>query len=200
MVRSHHFAHQIVTPVLETGVFLHQSRPAMSVRTCFAPSPTGIAAHRRRAHGALLLALCASPSAASSSCASRTPIASGRPTRGRAGDSRRHAVARARARRGALLPDRSVWIVMREVIAQFLRDGKAYHCYLQQGRARCNARGADCAQGEAALRRSLPHANRRQCRGVAPVVRFRNPDAGSVVVDDVVHGPIALRQRASSTT
>ena len=28
--------------------------------------------------------------------------------------------------------------------------------------------------------------------GVSPVVRFRNPDQGSVVVNDVVHGPITF--------
>ncbi len=39
------------------------------------------------------------------------------------------------------------------------------------------------AQGEAALRRSLPAAAPRPRDGVAPVVRFRNPDEGSVVVD-----------------
>ena len=51
-----------------------------------------------------------------------------------------------------------------EVIQQFLREGKAYHCYCSQGGARRDARRADGAQGEAALRRPLPRTARSPCR------------------------------------
>jgi len=78
-----------------------------------------------------------------------------------------------------------------EVIAQFLRDGAAYHCY-------CSKEELDAMRAEQTARKQKPRYDGR-CRsrttpvpGVAPVVRFRNPDSGSVVVDDVVHGPIVF--------
>ena len=78
-----------------------------------------------------------------------------------------------------------------EVIAQFLRDGKAYHCYctkdeLEQMRAAQIARKEKPRYDGRCRQRTAPRA------GVDPVVRFRNPDHGSVVVDDVVHGPITF--------
>jgi len=78
-----------------------------------------------------------------------------------------------------------------EVIAQFLRDGKAYHCYctkdeLEQMRAAQIARKEKPRYDGRCRQRTAPRA------GVDPVVRFRNPDQGSVVVDDVVHGPITF--------
>jgi glutamyl-tRNA synthetase len=78
-----------------------------------------------------------------------------------------------------------------EVIAQFLRDGSAYHCY-------CSKEELDAMRAAQTARKEKPRYDGR-CRartapvaGVAPVVRFRNPDSGSVVVDDVVHGPIVF--------
>lgn len=78
-----------------------------------------------------------------------------------------------------------------EVIQQFLREGKAYHCY-------CSKEELDVMRAEQTARKEKPRYDGR-CRhrtqplaGVSPVVRFRNPDAGQVVVDDVVHGPITF--------
>ena len=78
-----------------------------------------------------------------------------------------------------------------EVIQQFLREGKAYHCY-------CSKEELDAMRAGQIARKEKPRYNGR-CRqrkepepGVNPVVRFRNPDAGSVVVNDVVHGPITF--------
>jgi len=78
-----------------------------------------------------------------------------------------------------------------EVIAQFLRSGSAYHCY-------CSKQELDAMRAAQTARKEKPRYDGR-CRtrtapvpGVAPVVRFRNPDSGSVVVDDVVHGPIVF--------
>ena len=78
-----------------------------------------------------------------------------------------------------------------EVIAQFLRDGKAYRCYctkdeLEQMRAAQIARKEKPRYDGRCRQATAPRA------GVDPVVRFRNPDQGSVVVDDVVHGPITF--------
>ena len=78
-----------------------------------------------------------------------------------------------------------------EVIQQFLREGKAYHCY-------CSKEELDDMRAAQTARKEKPRYDGR-CRsrtapvpGVNPVVRFRNPDAGSVVVNDVVHGPITF--------
>ena len=79
----------------------------------------------------------------------------------------------------------------REVIGQFLRDGKAYHCY-------CSKDELDEMRAAQMARKQKPRYDGR-CRdrtsaiaGVNPVVRFRNPDDGQVVVDDVIHGPITF--------
>jgi len=78
-----------------------------------------------------------------------------------------------------------------EVIAQFLREGKAYRCY-------CTKEELEEMRAAQIARKEKPRYDAR-CRertaprdGVAPVVRFRNPDEGSVVVPDVVHGAITF--------
>ena len=79
----------------------------------------------------------------------------------------------------------------REVIDQFIREGKAYHCY-------CSKEALDEMRAAQTARKEKPRYDGR-CRhrtapepGVNPVVRFRNPDDGQVVVNDVVHGPITF--------
>ena len=78
-----------------------------------------------------------------------------------------------------------------EVIQQFLRAGQAYHCY-------CSREELDEMRAGQMARKEKPRYDGR-CRhraapvpGVDPVVRFRNPETGSVVVNDVVHGPITF--------
>jgi glutamyl-tRNA synthetase len=79
----------------------------------------------------------------------------------------------------------------KEVIDQFLREGKAYHCY-------CSKEALDEMRAAQTARKEKPRYDGR-CRhrtapepGVSPVVRFRNPDEGQVVVNDVVHGSITF--------
>jgi len=79
----------------------------------------------------------------------------------------------------------------KEVIDQFLRQGKAYHCY-------CSKEELDELRAGQMARKEKPRYDGR-CRhrtepvaDVNPVVRFRNPDEGQVVVDDLVHGPITF--------
>ena len=79
----------------------------------------------------------------------------------------------------------------KEVIDQFIREGKAYHCY-------CSKESLDEMRAAQTARKEKPRYDGR-CRhrtapepGVSPVVRFRNPDEGQVVVNDVVHGPITF--------
>jgi glutamyl-tRNA synthetase len=80
----------------------------------------------------------------------------------------------------------------KEVIEELLAEGKAYRCYcskeeLEQMRAQQTARGEKPRYDGRWRERtdSLPD--------VAPVVRFKNPLTGEVVVDDVVHGPVVFQ-------
>jgi glutamyl-tRNA synthetase len=80
----------------------------------------------------------------------------------------------------------------KEVIEQLLAEGKAYRCYcskeeLDQMRAQQIARGEKPRyDGRWRERADSP-------AGVAPVVRFKNPLEGEVVVDDVVHGCVTFQ-------
>ena len=74
----------------------------------------------------------------------------------------------------------------REVIQQWLVEGKAYHCYCSKGEL-------EQMRNDQLARREKPRYDGR-CRdrkepreGVTPAVRFRNPTEGAVVVADAVH-------------
>jgi len=80
----------------------------------------------------------------------------------------------------------------REVIEEMLATNHAYRCYcsreeLEQMRAQQTARGEKPRYDGRCRERtdSVP--------GVAPVVRFKNPLTGEVVVDDVVHGSVVFQ-------
>jgi len=78
-----------------------------------------------------------------------------------------------------------------EVIQQFLASGHAYHCYctkeeLDAMRARQMAAKQKPRYDGTCRGRTAPRA------GVDPVVRFRNPLEGLVVVEDVIHGNVAF--------
>lgn len=80
----------------------------------------------------------------------------------------------------------------REVIAQMLRAGSAYRCY-------CTKQELDALRAQQLSRKEKPRytgicRERTEPRpGVDPVVRFRNPLAGAVVVQDLVHGPVTFQ-------
>lgn len=80
----------------------------------------------------------------------------------------------------------------KEVIAQWLAEGKAYHCY-------CTKEELDALREQQMASKEKPRydgrwRDRTDSRpGVAPVVRFKNPLAGEVVVDDQVHGRVVFR-------
>jgi glutamyl-tRNA synthetase len=80
----------------------------------------------------------------------------------------------------------------REVIDQFLRSGHAYRCY-------CTKEELDAMRNEQQARGEKPRYDGR-CRnrtepraGVEPVVRFKNPLMGETVVEDVVHGRVVFQ-------
>ncbi|CAN5169060.1 glutamate--tRNA ligase [soil metagenome] len=84
----------------------------------------------------------------------------------------------------------------REVIAQLLAAGSAYHCWTTPAELDV-MREAQRARGEkprydGRWRPEPGKALPEPPAGVAPVVRFRNPQDGSVTWDDIVKGPISI--------
>jgi glutamyl-tRNA synthetase len=79
-----------------------------------------------------------------------------------------------------------------EVIASMLAAGTAYHCY-------CTKEQLDALREQQIARKEKPRytgicRNRNTPRlGVTPVVRFRNPESGAVVVADMVHGLVTFQ-------
>ncbi|HET9388075.1 MAG TPA: glutamate--tRNA ligase [Steroidobacteraceae bacterium] len=80
----------------------------------------------------------------------------------------------------------------REVIHEMLAAGTAYRCY-------CTKQELDQAREQQVARKEKPRyagtcRERTEPRpGVDPVVRFRNPVDGAVVVEDLVHGPVTFQ-------
>jgi glutamyl-tRNA synthetase len=81
----------------------------------------------------------------------------------------------------------------REVMQQMLKDGKAYHCY-------CSKERLEELRTEQQARKEKPRYDGR-CRpgvpnpppGVQPVVRFKNPQDGAVVVEDLIRGRVVFQ-------
>ena len=79
-----------------------------------------------------------------------------------------------------------------EVIKEWLEDGKAYHCYctkeeLEELRAGQMERGEKTRYDGRCRDRKVPRA------GIDPVVRFRNPLDGEVVIQDQVRGTVVFQ-------
>jgi glutamyl-tRNA synthetase len=80
----------------------------------------------------------------------------------------------------------------KEVIAELLASGNAYRCYCSKEEL-AQLRAGQMTRGEKP-RYDGRWRDRTDSRpGVAPVVRFKNPLAGEVVVHDVVHGPVVFQ-------
>jgi glutamyl-tRNA synthetase len=80
----------------------------------------------------------------------------------------------------------------REVLAKFIQDGHAYRCYctkeeLTEMRSKQEAAKEKPRYDGTCRHRAEPRA------GVDPVIRFANPVAGSVVVKDVIHGDVEFQ-------
>lgn len=81
----------------------------------------------------------------------------------------------------------------REVIDQMLAQGTAYRCY-------CTKERLEQLRAEQMARKEKPRYDRRCLAGVphpppgvAPVVRFRNPLDGQVVVEDLIRGRVVIQ-------
>jgi glutamyl-tRNA synthetase len=79
-----------------------------------------------------------------------------------------------------------------EVLEQLLAQGNAYHCY-------CSKEELEEMRNGQLARKEKPRYDGR-CRhrtapvpGVQPVVRFKNPLDGEVVVEDLVHGAVVFQ-------
>ena len=79
----------------------------------------------------------------------------------------------------------------REVIGEFMQAGHAYHCY-------CSKEELEAMRNAQLAAKQKPRydgtcRNRTEPRpGVSPVVRFRNPLEGNVIVPDVIHGNVSF--------
>jgi glutamyl-tRNA synthetase len=80
----------------------------------------------------------------------------------------------------------------REVIARMLAEGTAYRCY-------CTKQELDEMREQQIARKEKPRytgiwRDRTDARpGVAPVIRFKNPLEGAVVIEDLVHGSVTFQ-------
>ncbi|HEB55398.1 MAG TPA: glutamate--tRNA ligase [Gammaproteobacteria bacterium] len=78
-----------------------------------------------------------------------------------------------------------------DVIQQLLDKGLAYYCY-------CSREELDVMREQAMARKEKPRYDGR-CRlrseprkGVEPVIRFKNPSEGAVVIDDMIKGKVVI--------
>ena len=79
-----------------------------------------------------------------------------------------------------------------QVLQQLLTEGNAYHCY-------CSKEELEEMRNAQLARKEKPRYDGR-CRqrtapvpGVQPVIRFKNPLDGEVIVEDLVHGPVVFQ-------
>lgn len=79
----------------------------------------------------------------------------------------------------------------REVIDEFLADGRAYHCYCSKEELETMRNNQLAAKQKPRYDGTCRHLKEPRV-GVAPVVRFRNPVDGAVVVEDVIHGNVVF--------
>jgi glutamyl-tRNA synthetase len=84
----------------------------------------------------------------------------------------------------------------KEVIGSMIKAGTAYHCY-------CSKEELDAMRADQQARKEKPRYDGR-CRhgkgpgpasGRQPVVRFKNPEEGATVVEDVVHGAVTFQNK-----
>jgi glutamyl-tRNA synthetase len=81
----------------------------------------------------------------------------------------------------------------KEVIDRMLKEGTAYHCY-------CSKERLEALRNEQMVRKEKPRYDGKCRHGVAnppkdipPVVRFKNPLDGAVVVEDLIRGKVVFQ-------
>ncbi len=79
-----------------------------------------------------------------------------------------------------------------EVIQQLLAEGKAYRCY-------CSKEEIETLRAKQMAKKQKPRydgrcrLNREPKLGVEPVIRFKNPTEGHVVIDDCIKGKVVIQ-------
>ena len=168
------------------------STAIMTVVTRFAPSPTGLL-HVGGVRTALVqLAVCA-PHGRQVHPARRGHRSRALHGRGRARDSRWDGMARARAPTRDRTTRRSASSVIGKSSQQHAGRRYGLSLLLHQAGTRGDARGADRAQGEAALHGVCRDAHRAPARDSRRWCASRIRSTGEVVVDDLVHGPVTFQ-------
>jgi glutamyl-tRNA synthetase len=80
----------------------------------------------------------------------------------------------------------------KDIIEEMLASGKAYRCYCSKQELE-EMRAQQISRGEKPRYDGRWRERSDSLPGVAPVVRFKNPLVGEVIVDDVVHGPVVFQ-------
>jgi glutamyl-tRNA synthetase len=80
----------------------------------------------------------------------------------------------------------------REAIEELLAEGKAYRCYCSKEELE-EMRAGQIARGEKPRYDGRWRERTDSLPGVAPVVRFKNPLDGEVIVEDIVHGRVVFQ-------
>ena len=79
----------------------------------------------------------------------------------------------------------------REVIDKWLEQGRAYHCYCSKEELE-SLREKQMAAGERVRYDGRCRDREEPCEDIAPVVRFKNPSDGEVIVSDCVRGTVVF--------
>ncbi|MDR2876903.1 MAG: glutamate--tRNA ligase [Chromatiales bacterium] len=80
----------------------------------------------------------------------------------------------------------------REVIARLLAEGKAYHCYCSRERLEELREGQMARKEKPRYDGLCRHREGPAPSGVSPVVRFLNPTGGEVVIEDLIRGRVVI--------
>ncbi|MHB8248056.1 MAG: glutamate--tRNA ligase [Acidithiobacillus sp.] len=80
----------------------------------------------------------------------------------------------------------------RAVLAEMVAAGSAYHCYCSREEVEA-MRELQRAKGEKPRYDGRCRARRSPRADVAPVIRFRSPDSGETVVEDLIHGTVRFQ-------
>ena len=80
----------------------------------------------------------------------------------------------------------------REVLGQMLERGQAYRCYCSKDELAA-MRAAQMAAKQKPRYDGRCRASSQPVPGIEPAIRFRNPEAGEVVVEDQVHGRVVFQ-------
>jgi glutamyl-tRNA synthetase len=162
----------------------------MTVRTRFAPSPTGVL-HLGSVRTALFCWLYAKR------CGGQYVLRIEDTDRERSTDENVRAILDGMDWLGMEADEGPIFQTDRfdryKVVAdQWLEEGKAYHCYCSKERLE-ELRAGQMARGEKTRYDGRCRDHQEPLEGVNPVVRFKNPLDGDVVVQDQVRGTVVFQ-------